>query len=88
MHVWARSTGMLWWQRGGKIFRTTVDGEARGVMPHSPPRIGYLPWGSFFTELHKGALFSSKWKWVNDLFALMGIALVITGFLRWLKRRW
>lgn len=80
--------GMLWWQRGGKIFRTTVDGEARGVMPHSPPRIGYLPWGSFFTELHKGALFSSKWKWVNDLFALMGIALVITGFLRWLKRRW
>jgi hypothetical protein len=80
--------GTIWWTRGEGIFRTTGEGQMRGRADHRPPELGYLPWASFATELHKGALISEQWKWVNDLVALLGITLVVTGFLRWRKRRW
>lgn len=80
--------GMIWWTRGETIFRTTADGEMRGKMDNAMPKLGYVPWGTVAAELHSGALISKSWKWVNDLFALAGLALVITGFLRWRKRRW
>lgn len=84
----AAPDGMIWWTRGDTIFRTSADGQIRGKMAHQAPALGYLPWASFATELHKGALISGHWKWVNDLVALLGIGLVVTGFLRWRKRRW
>ena len=83
----AGPNGAIWWTRGSDIFRTTLDGEMRGKMKHSAPTLGYLPWASFAAELHEGSLISKQWKWVNDLFALLGITLVVTGFLRWKKRR-
>lgn len=80
--------GTIWWTRGEQGFRTNSEGQMRGKFDHAPPRLGYLSWASFATELHKGALISSHWKWVNDIVALLGILLVITGFLRWRKRKW
>lgn len=80
--------GSIWWTRDQSVFKTTADGQMRGKMPHSPPKLGYLPWASFAAELHEGSLISKQWKWINDLFALLGITLVVTGFLRWRKRKW
>ena len=80
--------GQIWWTRRPTMFKTTTDGAMRGKMATAVPRLGYLPWASFAAELHEGALFSKHWKWINDLFALLGIALIVTGFLRWRKRRW
>lgn len=80
--------GTIWWTRGDTIFRTDAVGQMLGKAGHHVPTLGYLPWGSFAAELHEGALISRHWKWANDLAALLGIALVITGFLRWRKRKW
>lgn len=80
--------GMIWWTRGATIFRTAPDGRMRGKGDHAVPKLGYLPWASFAAELHEGALIWSHWKWINDLVALLGLTLVVTGFLRWRKRRW
>jgi uncharacterized iron-regulated membrane protein len=80
--------GTIWWTRGETIFRTSLDGQMRGKGENLVPRLGYLPWASFAAELHEGALIWTQWKWVNDLVALLGMTLVITGFLRWRKRRW
>ena len=78
----------IWWTRGDTIFRTSMDGQMRGKDPNTVPHIGYLPWASFASELHEGALIWKQWKWVNDVVALLGLTLIVTGFLRWRKRRW
>ena len=80
--------GSIWWTRDRNVFKTTLAGQMRGKMLHNPPKLGYLPWASFAAELHEGSLISKQWKWINDLFALLGITLVVTGFLRWRKRKW
>lgn len=78
----------IWWTRGDTTFSTDATGEMLGKTSNRLPTLGYLPWASFAAELHEGALISRHWKWVNDLAGLLGIALVITGFLRWRKRKW
>lgn len=80
--------GTIWWTRENIIFRTDMAGQMRGKADHQPPTLGYLPWGSFAAELHEGVLIFRHWKWINDIVALLGISLVVTGFLRWRKRRW
>lgn len=80
--------GTIWWTRGETIYRTSMEGQMRGKGVNSLPRLGYLPWASFAAELHEGALIWKQWKWINDIVALLGITLVVTGFLRWRKRRW
>ncbi len=80
--------GTIWWTRGDTIFRTTMDGKMRGKAANSVPRLGYLPWASLAAELHRGTLISEQWKWVNDLVAVLGVLLVVTGFLRWRRRSW
>ena len=80
--------GTIWWTRGNTIFRTSTTGQMRGKEHNVLPKIGYLPWASFAAELHEGTLIWKHWKWINDVFALLGLMLVVTGFLRWRKRRW
>lgn len=76
------------WTRGDTIFRTSTAGQMRGKEHNALPKIGYLPWANFAAELHEGTLIWKQWKWINDVIALLGLMLVITGFLRWRKRRW
>lgn len=81
------SRGKLYWQRGENIFITTPEGEMRGKAVHSPPALEYVPWGLLALSIHDGALFHEQWKWINDLIALAGLTLVVTGVLRWSKRK-
>lgn len=78
----------LWWTRGENIFITSLTGEMRQRVANNQPKLGYVPWGMLAVELHRGTLLSSQWKWINDIFACLGVALLISGFMRWRKRRW
>jgi hypothetical protein len=80
--------GRVLWQRGDKVFATSAEGRARGVETHIPPQLDYTPWAVLASKVHDGAIISQQWKWVNDVAALLGILLIITGFLRWRKRIW
>ncbi len=52
------------------------------------PGTQYVPWFYIVDGLHSGALIHSQWKWMNDLFAIMAIFLVITGLVRWWRKKW
>ncbi len=52
------------------------------------PRLGFAPWFYVLDGLHSGLIFHEQWKWLNDLFALAAIFLVITGLLRWWRKKW
>ena len=80
--------GRIWWVRGTQIMITDEDGHMRGRRSQALPQLGYMPWASLAAELHRGTLISRQWKWINDLAALLGLTLVVTGFLRWRRRRW
>lgn len=80
--------GSLWWTRGKSIVWTSSQGGAIGRGEQRMPRLGYVPWASVAARVHDGALFSAYWKWVNDFVAVLGVLLVVTGFLRWRRRRW
>ena len=42
----------------------------------------------FMADLHAGVLISEQFKWLNDLFAVLAVALSLSGPLIWLKRKW
>lgn len=52
------------------------------------PALSYVPWFYVIDGLHSGMLIHSQWKWINDLFALLAIFLVITGLIRWWNKKW
>lgn len=54
----------------------------------SLPTSSYVPWFYIIDGLHSGALIHSQWKWVNDFIAVLAILLVITGLLRWWRKKW
>ena len=80
--------GTLWWTRGDTIFITSSAGQMRGKAANALPRLGYVPWATIASRVHDGALISVHWKWVNDVVALLGVLLVVTGVMRWFQRRW
>ena len=52
------------------------------------PVTQYVPWFYIIDGLHSGALIHSQWKWMNDIFAVMAIFLVLTGLMRWWRKKW
>lgn len=54
----------------------------------SLPQPQGVPWYYILDALHSGLIFHKQWKWINDLFALLAILLVITGLVRWWKVKW
>jgi hypothetical protein len=52
------------------------------------PTLTYVPWFYVIDGLHTGLLIHSQWKWINDLVAVLAIFLVITGLLRWWRKKW
>lgn len=52
------------------------------------PEQGFVPWFYFIDGLHSGLLLHKQWKWMNDLFSIMAIFLVITGLMRWWHKKW
>ncbi len=47
-----------------------------------------VPWYFVIEALHSGLLFHAQWKWLNDLFAILAIVLVLTGLVRWWRVKW
>ena len=54
----------------------------------SLPQLDYVPWYYFIDGLHTGMLIHAQWKWINDLFAILAMLLVITGLVRWWHKKW
>ena len=52
------------------------------------PVTDYVPWFYVLDGLHSGVLIHSQWKWVNDFIAVIAIFLVITGLIRWWRKKW
>lgn len=52
------------------------------------PTINYIPWFYILDGLHSGMLIHSQWKWINDFIAILAIFLVITGLIRWWRKKW
>ena len=52
------------------------------------PIVSSIPWYYVLDALHSGMLFTPHWKWVNDVFALLAIFLVISGLTRWWRTKW
>lgn len=42
----------------------------------------------FMIEIHTGNAIHPQFKWISDLFTLMGIIMVITGPILWWRRKW
>lgn len=80
--------GATVWQRGQQLFVTRPGTPGMQVQPHQPPPLDYLPWAVLAAKIHDGVIIHGQWKWVNDLAALAGLFLVVTGLMRWWKRRW
>lgn len=78
----------LGWKSGGKLVVTDMGGQNVENMPIRSPETTGVPWFAWFRRLHTGAIFWSQWRWVNDVFALAALILVITGLIRWERRKW
>lgn len=52
----------------------------------SPPRPTHATWFDLIDGLHGGSLIGEWWKWVNDIFAVSAVLLIVTGFVRWIRK--
>jgi len=52
------------------------------------PEVTQATWFDVFDGLHSGLLIHVQWKWMNDLFAVAAILLVLTGIPRWWRKKW
>lgn len=52
------------------------------------PGTTYIPWFYVIDALHSGVLIHSQWKWVNDFIAVLAVILVLTGLIRWWRKKW
>lgn len=52
------------------------------------PPVVMANWFDIIDGLHTGKIIASWWNWANDIFAIMAIVLVVSGMMRWWKRKW
>lgn len=52
------------------------------------PASAYVSWFDIIDGLHAGSIIAGWWKWVNDIFAIIASILVITGLIRWWRKKW
>jgi len=52
------------------------------------PATEYVPWFYILDGLHSGIIIHAQWKWINDFIAVLAILLVITGLIRWWRKKW
>lgn len=84
--VWLDDQTWLILNRDG-LRKGTIGGSFERVSPHFPD-LKYVPWYYIVDGLHSGVLIHKQWKWVNDLFAILAIILVVTGLMRWWRKKW
>ncbi len=47
-----------------------------------------MPLFLFLADIHTGHAIHPLWPWVNDVFALLAIILVVSGTFVWWRRKW
>ncbi|MDX2222510.1 MAG: PepSY-associated TM helix domain-containing protein [Rhodospirillaceae bacterium] len=52
-----------------------------------PPVTG-TTWFLFLADIHTGHIFRIDWSWINDIVAVLAIALTLTGPVLWWRRKW
>ncbi len=79
----------------GSIYWKSKHGVMQTSLVHPPqhieiayPTTNRTPLYYLLDGLHTGLLIHPSWPWINDLFALCAILLVITGLKRWWRHRW
>lgn len=86
----ASRDGTSWFVKNSRsIF--TADGNATALTDSrisAKSAIAGTPLFLFMADLHAGVLISEQFKWLNDLFAILAVALALSGPLIWLKRKW
>ena len=69
------------------IYAGSLDGTFTDTKIAYPPLTG-TTFFLFLADIHTGNLISTHWRWVNDLVALLAIALVLSGPVLWWRRKW
>jgi hypothetical protein len=75
------------WINAKGIKRSNINEEYEKAAVKLPMLTG-VPWYYVLDALHSGMLFTPHWKWVNDIFALLAVFLVISGLTRWWRTKW
>jgi len=76
------SDGRIGWKGHGGIKVPTAEGDSE-VIPIQLPVLTGVPIFYMLDGLHSGLIFHEQWKWVNDFVSILGLILVVTGFVRW-----
>lgn len=77
-----------WYWVNRKGVRVGKPGQALHPASVTLPAQEMVPWYFVIEALHSGLLFHAQWKWLNDLFAILAIVLVLTGLVRWWRVKW
>ncbi|CBE68967.1 MAG: hypothetical protein F9K13_11160 [Candidatus Methylomirabilis oxygeniifera] len=81
--------GQLGWLHHGKtVAITDQSGQVHGQIELTQPQADGVPWYYVLRQLHDGLIFWQHWKWLNDLFAVLAVTLVVTGLIRWWRVKW
>jgi hypothetical protein len=84
----ATRVGDEWYFKGSRGFvKGTLDGRFERVEIPNPPLDG-LPVFRFMADLHTGMMIHPQFVWVNDLAALVAVALCVTGVIAWWDKKW
>ena len=76
------------WRNQDKIILTDASGVEVERLPFAQIKDDGVPWFTVFLRLHTGAIFWTEWKWVNDVFSVLAIVLIVTGLMRWWRKKW
>lgn len=81
--------GQLFW-RAGETAYITNDALTTliAVLPLTPPTPEGVPLAMIFSKLHSGVFFWTEWKWINDAVVVLSFVLLVTGLIRWWKKKW
>ena len=79
-------SNFIWKSRHGLKLGNATSGYSHKET--TTPVIDYIPWFYVLDGLHSGVLIHSQWKWFNDFIAVIAIFLVITGLIRWWRKKW
>lgn len=83
----ADAAGGIYWKSGHGLMKTSSASPPKHIeVPY--PKTGGTPLYYVLDGLHTGLLIHPAWPWLNDVFAICAIVLVITGLRRWWRHRW
>ena len=86
----AARQGEQWLVKSSRGFYTAADGAPTygkaGV--EFKDAVSGTTWFLFAADIHAGVIFHEQFKWLNDVFAVLAVLLVISGPVIWLRRRW